>query len=310
MPRRRPPFALGVDLGSARVRAALVERGAEGPVLVAVAARDVLDDDREAALRDAVAELATAERRCVLGLALPDARLEAIELPSMPARERRRAAAYEAARLGVATDARLVLAPLSSPERWALGAARPQALAFSSASARAARLRPIAVDDAALALRRAHPDADIIVDIGSIRTSVASYGHELPVVSVLSNGGDAFTAAIAHALNIGAAPAEQRKRLDGFAGAGEAQRDAFVAALVHELHARRSIGGSLRRLALTGNGSRVPGLAEALARAVDLDVRMAELPSQLAGRLPPDVLRAAGPDWGLAVGLALWEQTA
>ncbi len=105
--------------------------------------------------------------------------------------------------------------------------------------------------------------------------------------------------------------AEQRKRSVGLAGAGEQARDALVDALATALiEIRASARAELRTVALVGNGARLPGLAEALERAVQVPVRLASFPADAASALPPDVVRAAAPDWGLAYGLALWERAA
>ena len=41
-----------------------------------------------------------------------------------------------------------------------------------------------------------------------------------------------------------------------------------------------------------------------------IPVRLGSLAGGPACPLPPDVVRAAAPDWGLAYGLALWEHAA
>ncbi|HEY0614718.1 MAG TPA: hypothetical protein VGC96_08755, partial [Candidatus Elarobacter sp.] len=66
----------------------------------------------------------------------------------------------------------------------------------------------------------------------------------------------------------------------------------------------------LRAIALAGNGARLSGLAAALERAVAIPVALASLPAETTRVLPPDVVRAGSPDWGLAYGLALWESAA
>ena len=83
------------------------------------------------------------------------------------------------------------------------------------------------------------------------------------------------------------------------------RRDTLISAVVDALdtlHPSPPVG---QPYILSGNGSRIPGLAEAFARA-GLPVQAAELDS-IAALVPSDVLRAAGADWSLAVGLALWE---
>ncbi len=305
-PRTLP---LGVDLGRQRIRVALCERTADDTVtLVAVAARASADDPA-AALRDAVRELGTRERRCVVGIGAPDATLRAIELPELSPFERRRAARFEAARLGADAHAIVTLSPLSSG--WALGYAPRAALDERRAAARAAGLRVVAIDDTALALARVCGAVDGAIDIGCADTRIAIFADPLPYVIGVAAGGDALTAAIADALAVDALRAEERKRTSGFSGAGEARRDELIADVVDAIEsARSSAGVAVRSLAMTGNGSRIPGLAEACARASGIAIRLAEISPALSETLPGDVLRAAGPDWSLAVGLALWADAA
>jgi Tfp pilus assembly PilM family ATPase len=305
MQRRTLP--LGIDLGRHRIRVALLERDHTGePELVAVAARDAAPEPA-GALRDALAELGTRERRCVVGLGIPDATLRAIAFPPMSSLERRRAARFEAERFG-GDGAVVTLSPLPGHDAWALGIAATPTLERQRTAVAAAGLRAIAVDDVHLALLRAQPHTGGIIDIGAETTRVTLAAEPLPYVTQLPSGGDAFTAAIADALGIDSALAETRKRTQGFAGAGEAHRDALIAAVLAVLDAgQAATGARVRSLALAGNGSRVPGLAETFERATGIPTRLAALEPAVASPLPADVLRAAGPDWALAVGLALWE---
>ncbi|HKE36289.1 MAG TPA: hypothetical protein VKB39_02600, partial [Candidatus Baltobacteraceae bacterium] len=61
------------------------------------------------------------------------------------------------------------------------------------------------------------------------------------------------------------------------------------------------------RLAMTGNGARLPGLAEALEATTGamVDVPVSDLLRVPA--YPDDVARSAAPDWTLAASLAAWE---
>jgi len=313
MVKRRCTLPLGVDLGRRRVRVALAERVERGAVnLLAVAARDV-NDDIVAALCESVDELGTPERRCIVGIGPPDAVLRVVAFPTMSALERRRAARFEAARVMPPGDGTTVitLTPLPDRSAWVLGAARADALARRRTTIGGATLRAVAVDDVALALARVHRTVDGTIDIGGDATQLTIFAKPLPYVVYLPIGGDALTVAIADALGLDAGRAEFRKRAHGFAGAGEARRDALIADVVAALgEARAATGLDVRALALIGNGSRIPGLADAFERATGIAIRLAELDPALSATLPADVLRAAGADWSLAVGLALWEITA
>jgi Tfp pilus assembly PilM family ATPase len=311
MTRRRRTLPLGIDYGESRVRVALLEGDdRDTNTLIGVAAR-MTGDDAIQALREAVDELGTRERRCVFGLGLPDAILLRATFPAMSAGERARAARYEAARRwgGDMDQSIVTVNALGGGDGWVLGVARRAALARCLTAASRVRLRTLAIDDAGLALQRVFAEAAGTIDIGAGSTRLTVFAHPLPIVRCIPIGGDAFTEAIAQALGIDAASAEERKRSSGFAGVAEARRDALIAAVAEVLaDVHPATGGDGRGFVLIGNGSRIPGLADAFERA-GIPVEPAALDSTSA-TLPPDVLRAAGADWALAFGLALWETAA
>ncbi len=309
--RRRTTLPLGVDVGAARTRVALLERERSGAVrLVAVAARPTAGDPA-AAVAAAWAELDTRERRCVVALGRPDALLRCAAFPAMGRAERERAARFEATRFVPYPIAAAVVrvVPLADG-RCVVGVARKPALEAGLAAVKAAKLKPVAVDDRAFALCRAFADADAVIDLGASATTLVIAGEPIPATRAFETGGQAFTAAVAASLGVDETTAEQRKRSLGLAGAGEHLRDELVDQLASALiETRAAARAELRAIALTGNGARLPGLAEALERAVQIPVR-AGLLAASESALPPDVVRAAAPDWGLAYGLALWETAA
>jgi Tfp pilus assembly PilM family ATPase len=301
---------LGVDIGRRRVRIALTERaGRASATLLTVAARDH-DGDPAAALHAALDELHTRERRCVLALAPPDALLCAAEFPPMVPWERASAARFEAARFVdyPIAEAAVSVVRTATPQRWAIGIARRSSLSAALGTARAAGLRPLAVDDLACALHRAQPDAGGVIDIGEDATRLSLFGGAIPYVVRLPIGGRQMTEAIAQSLAIDAAAAEARKRQTGFAGV---PNDAFLEVLGAAFADARSAGyADVRDVVLCGNGSRIPGLADAIERATGHAVRPAVLPAECSGTIPPDVLRAAAADWSAAYGLSLWSMAA
>lgn len=312
MTRRRSTIPLGVDVGASLTRVALLERtGADTARLIACATRPT-GDDPAAAIAAAHAELDTNERRCVLGLGAPEATLRAAEFPAMRRGERERAARFDVARslsypIG---DADLRVVPVDDG-RCVVGLVRRAALAGRVAAAKHARLRPVAVDDLGLALLRAFPHDDAIVDVGTNATQLVIPGAPVPSIRTFALGGRAFTDAIAESLGVDIAVAEQRKRAIGLAGAGDHVRDTLIDQLASALIETRARGAiEVRRIALIGNAARLDGLAGALERAVAIPVHLGALPPEAAGELPPDVVRAASPDWGLAYGLGLWELSA
>jgi type IV pilus assembly protein PilM len=300
---------LGIDIGRRRVRIALLEcEPKRFPKLIAVAARDH-DGEPGGALRAALDELQTNERRCVLALAPPDALLSTVDLPAMSPWERVSAARFDAARFidYPVTEAAISLVRTKAPQRWAIGIVRRSALMASLNAAMSVRLHPLAVDDMAFALRRAHPDVNGFIDVGDDGTRLTLFGGTIPYVVRIPIGGAQLTEAIAQSLGLDAAAAEDRKRRLGFGGAGDARRDELIAALGEALADARAAGYTeVGRIALCGNGSRIPGFDEAIERATGHIVRPAMLPADVSDTLPSDVLRAAAADWSVAYGLSLW----
>jgi Tfp pilus assembly PilM family ATPase len=311
MRSRARTLPLGVDIGARRVRVALFEHPAGSPAnLLAVAARDHLGDPARA-LGALLRELPARERRCVLAMTRPEAILHAIDLPPMPPGERRTAARFEAARFVdyPLSEAAVSLVSAGAPHTWALGVVRRAALATTLNVAKHAGLRPLAVDDGALAFRRAHPEADGVIDVGDRATRLVVHGTPVPFVARFEIGGATFTAAIAQALGLDPDAAERRKHSVGFAGAGERVRDELVTWLAGAiLEARHAGFAPARTFVLCGNGSRVGGLDAAMRQIHDCEVVAASLPPGASTTLPADVLRAAAPDWSLAFGLGLWGQ--
>lgn len=300
---------LGIDIGRKRVRVALSSCRSDGePRLQAVAARDYASDPADALIA-ALDELQTPERRCVLALSVPDAVLCTADFPPMTPWERVCAARFEAARFidYPIAEAAVSLFRTSAQQGWAIGVVRRSALAASLTAAKRARLKPVAVDDIAMALRRAHPAAGAVIDVGDGGTRVTVFGETIPYVVRLPVGGERLTEAIARSLGVDFAVAEARKREVGFGGAGDEPRAALIATLAEAFADARASGYTgIRDVVLCGNGSRIPGFEAAVERAIGYPVHSATLPPECSDTVPPDVLRAAAADWSVAYGLTLW----
>jgi len=305
---------LGIDLGTHRVRVAALERRSDRPELIGVAARDIDPDDESSIVRaivDACAELGIRERRCVIALCEPAALIRRISFPTMTRREREKAARFEAARFIDYPTSDAVIRVESAPDStsdYYVGIARRSELERRLAIVRRANLRPLAADHEAFGYRRIAPRADAILDIGHDRSTLHLFGSAIPISLVFPTAGRALTGAISSALGIDFAAAERRKRTLGLAGAGESTRDSLVDDLATALiDFRASGGGDLRSIALVGNGSRLLGIGDQLARTTAIATAPAEFGGIIGSTLPRDVLRAASADWMLACGLALWD---
>ncbi len=122
-------------------------------------------------------------------------------------------------------------------------------------------------------------------------------------------GGATITRGIAAELSIDMPTAERRKRILGCAGAGQTASDEVVAAIASLVDRARS-RGAVARIAVTGNGARLPNFARDLEEATSAVTEM-PVPEVLhTGAYPDDVVRAAAPDWALAASLALWSVAA
>lgn len=305
---------LGVDIGKTRIRVAAAVRVSSGKAeLVGVASSETPEDGEcaSAVLEDLRRELGTRERRCVLSVPASGGVLRVVRFPKMSESERRSAARFESERF-VPWNSKEIATVVRA--HWinvreglvAIGVAREDALRSRVNCARRAGLSVSGVDHDACAMRRAFPFADAVLDIGYESSSLHVFSASGPISMTIPAGGSEVTAGICRDLGIDSSAAERRKRILGTAGAGESARDAFVArvtAAAEEVRERHPI----RRLAMTGNGARLPGLAEAMEAAIGamVDVPVSDLLRVAA--YPDDVARSAAPDWTLAASLAAWE---
>jgi len=305
---------LGIDIGRTRLRVAAAVRTTSGATeLVGVASREAPEEPEAASavLDDLRRELGTRERRCVLSVPASAGVLKVVRFPKMSESERRSAARFESERIAswnskdVATVVRAHWVNVREG-LVAIGVAREDALRARVSRARAAGLSVAGVDHDACAMRRAFPFADAVLDIGCESSSLHVFSASGPLSVAIAAGGSDVTAGICRDLGIDSTTAERRKRILGTAGAGEAARDALVARVATAIHDVRE-QHPIRRLAMTGNGARLPGLAESMEAAIGamVDVPVSDL--LRAAAYPDDVARCAAPDWTLAVSLAAWE---
>jgi Tfp pilus assembly PilM family ATPase len=287
---------------------AVVSREVPRAVSVGV---EIENGDYLAALLDEMhRELGVRERRCVFAVGSHIASLRVMRMPRMSWVERRRAAHFEAERFAHANleeaDLQVRVHPVDrAGGLYAVGVVQRSVLASRCAVLRASRLRAVAADHEAFALRRAFPRAEAVLDIAAERTTLHSYGAHGSASSSVPFGGAVVTSGIARELGIESELAERRKRILGSAGAGLAAREelvAQVAALVERARSR----APMTSLVLTGNGTRLPGLAGEIETASEVRVEMPVSSLLDTQKYPDDVLRAAGPDWSLAAALTQW----
>lgn len=323
---RRKLLPIGVDIGATRIRMVLLERNAAGKTqLCAAVVREVpagavspvaiAEPDFVAAILDDLRrELGCRQRRCIVALPSSVGIIRVLRFPAMSWSERRRCAHFEAERFAGWDTAEVASAVrIRTVDRRnsmvAVGIARRDALTARVECARRAGMRVVAIDQDALALRRGFPQAEVVLDVGHLQATLHAFSPQGPASERIAGGGLAVTRAIAADLSIDLEMAEQRKRLFGTAGAGEGARVAFATAVAHAVEKLRE-RQPVKCIALTGNGARLTGLSEAIESGAQAAVELPVSDLLRGGAYPDDVVRAAGPDWTLAAGLAAWSATA
>jgi Tfp pilus assembly PilM family ATPase len=261
-----------------------------------------------ALMEEALAELGTAQRRCVCAVGEPEALLRPLRLPKMTGVERERAARFEAQRFVEypIEDAVVRIHPIDrAANSWALGIARSSAILTRLAAIRAAGLKPVAMDHEACALARALPGFDAIVDVGHQRTSLHVVTSQLPITLQTYCGGADVTRAIERELCVDSRTAEKRKRILGTAGAGERARASLTSDIISLIHNARATH-AINRIALVGNAAKLAGVAEDLEAATGALCEMPVSEALRGENFLEDVIRSSAPDWTLAAGLSLW----
>jgi type IV pilus assembly protein PilM len=210
-------------------------------------------------------------------------------------------------------------------------AAQRQMVDSLVAAAVKGRVEPVGVDLVPFALVRSVGNTDglgleegdaggeALVDVGADVTNICV--HERGVsrfVRILPSGGNDVTAGMASQLGITVERAEALKRgetLEGGPSPAEARpvAESRAAALVDEIRSSldfyqaQSPGARVSRVLVTGGGSKLPGLFDAIAQRVRVPVEPGRVFSKVAPQLKMDeqTLAEAEPLLAVAVGLAL-----
>ncbi len=310
---------LGIDIGSTRVRVAVSECSIERRLrLRAIASRDLpFESWREggnelelaaAILEELLSELGARKRECVAAVGAPYASLRIMRFPTMSGIERMRAARFEMVQDNAPEQRSVVrLHPVDRHAGlFAVAMIAAAVLKRHVEVLRKAGLRVLAVDHDACALGRILPDFDIIADVGRDCMRLHVF-RDMGVTSwTAALGGASVTQRIAADLSIDEENAERRKRILGAAGAGEAALGALALELSGLLGKARAVGGRVARVALVGNGARLPGFAELVERHVGVSVEFPVATLLQTAEISDDVLRTAAPDWTLAAALSGW----
>lgn len=310
---------LGVDIGSVRLRVAqgVLDGGQARVAKIAVrdlpegaASSGVIEDTEfvAALIDEAVREIGGRQRVCVCSIAEPDALLRAVSFPRMTPPERARAAVFEAAR-HIRYDVREAIVRTHPAKgcahTWLLGIARAAAARSRVKACTRGGLRVRAMDYDGCALLRALPDYDAVVDIGLRRSAVHVRMPHGPVTSQIYTGGRDVTVQVERELHLDHRSAETRKRILGTAGAGNDARLSLVKEIAGAIKASAAVA-TITSVALVGNGSRLPGIAQAVGVASGTRCELGVGELLRGGGYPDDVIRSGAADWTLAAALAAW----
>ena len=300
---------IGLDIGSMSVRAVETSRGKDGPVVTnygevvlpdgAVQAGVVQDEKVvTAALRQLWATAKFRGRAVVLGVTNPQIVVREMSVANLPERELRKSLPFQVRdMLPLPVDRSLLdFYPLedagdSKTVRGLLIAAPKDAVTSAVRAIEAAGLTVARVDLGSFALLRAasylDQQVEAIVDIGAHATSVIVHNDGAPlIVRTIPRGGAEITERIATRVGATLAEAESIKCRVGLLADGGPDTAAVVREAIRPL--LNEIGSSfayltsgdrptrVTRLALSGGGSLLPGLVEALHEQLGIQVVLAD----------------------------------
>lgn len=308
---------IGVDIGTSQIRAAELELpGRPGTTpqgtltayasiavpLGAIGDGEVLEVQTVAALlKQLFARGKFSHKQVVIGVGSPRTVVREMEVPALPMQQLRSSLPFQVAEIlpMPADEALLDFYPTthrSDEGREFLSgimvAAAKAAVSNTVLAVETAGLRPVGVDLAAFALLRAQLAPELagqvvaLVDIGARVTNVIVSAYGAPrLVRILPAGGQDATDAVASAMQLPTAEAEQFKRTVGIGQDVAPQlhlaRDAVNQAtrqLVEGIrntfvyYAGNNPGVPIQHVVLTGGGAYLPGLGQYLASTSRLPV--------------------------------------
>jgi type IV pilus assembly protein PilM len=350
-------IAVGLDIGSGAVRAAVVDTGKAIPVLRrfaemplppgAVLAGDIVD---AGAVTEAVSALwkryRLPRKRVVMGIASQRVIVRQVDVPHLEEEELREALPYQVQDVIPipVDDAVLDYVPLeefSTPDgdlmlSTLVVAAQREMVQGLVGIARRAGLQLLSIDLQAFGLARAAFGTDLtqggdasqgLLDIGASLSQIGVVrGGLTRFVRILPTGGGQFTEALMSGASLSREDAEEKKRSIGVVPSGLPEGDDQEASLRRILtrtadslieEIRGSVNyyltqageHSLERLVVSGNGARLPHLANRIARTLGTRVEpMRVLDHIRVGRvdMTEAQLLELQPVLPAAVGLALW----
>jgi type IV pilus assembly protein PilM len=299
---------IGLDIGSMSIRAVETARTKDGhvitnfgqvPLPAGAVQGGVVQDDKAvtAALRHLWQTHRFRNRNVVLGITNPQIVVREMSVSNLPEREMRQSLPFQVRdALPLAVERSLLdFYPLEDPGRnetvrGLLIAAPKEAVLVAVRAIERAGLKVVRVDLASFALLRAaswlDDTVEAIVDIGARSTTVVVHVDGVPaIVRIVPRGGAEITEMVADRLGATVPEAEALKCRVGLhteegPETAEVVRDA-IRPLVNEIRSSFTYLNTgdrqtrVGRLALSGGGSQLPGLVDALSEQLGIEVVLA-----------------------------------
>lgn len=150
-----------------------------------------------------------------------------------------------------------------------------------------------------------------ILDLGAGETKLYLVDRGLVRLShSINHGGQDITLALSRSLGIGMEEAEKLKREEGLAGGGESSVTAILNVLFSETNRalqsfQRKFGRAVKDIVLSGGGANLAGIEPLAAQSCLVPVMRADPFAQVeAPAFLDEVLKAAGPEFTVAIGIA------
>ncbi len=322
--------AIGLDLGATGVRASILAPGTlEGRPSVTVHGVGRIDlppgvivnggVQEPALLTAALKQLWAANkfecRNVILGVANQQVIVRSLTIPNLDPQQRAKALPFQAREIVALPIAEIVLdfCELGAPDPdtdlvpGLLIASPREPVLAAVAAVEKANLRVARVDLSSFGTLRAIADealaVEAVIDLGAHLTTIVIHDHGVPkLVRTLARGGDKLTEQLADRLSLSTPEAERTKCESGLENTGLEIARALIEGLRPLLaEIRTSIGyfrstndtAPIERISLTGGGSQLLGIAQALEDQIGLPTRVVDPMQHVRNKLASKHSRSA-----------------
>lgn len=337
--------AIGLDIGASAVRAAVLSHGMhEGRPAVTIhgigsvdlpfgaIVNGVVTD--QAAVTAAIKQLWSSNSfdctNVILGISNQQVVVRDMAMPNLPPDQLAKALPFQARDIvPMAMEQSIIdFAPLAPPDpatdtiAGLLIAAPRQPIINAVLAVERAGLRVARVDLASFAALRSiaeeHLSVEAVIDLGAQLTNIVIHNQGVPkVVRTVPRSGQELTEKLSERVGGDLPTAEELKRANGLTGPNTTVSDALregIRPLISEIRSslnyftQTSPGAQLQRISLTGGGSRLAGLADALADQLGIPTAVVEPMQHIRNRWASKQVQQQGLEdsaTAVSVGLAM-----